>query len=170
VTPPAIHVSRLQLAEAALYRDIRLESLRLAPEAFGAAFSGESDKSLEWFADRLARSEVFGAFRGGELLGVATFVAETGEKVSHRGSVFGVYVRPEEQGSGIGRQLMQAVIASARGKVDQLHLTVNAASEPAQHLYASLGFITYGRVTDGLRVAGRSFDEILMALDLRDDP
>ncbi|MEA3146112.1 MAG: hypothetical protein QOI53_1584, partial [Verrucomicrobiota bacterium] len=39
-------------ADAALYRDIRLEALRANPEAFGSTFEIENALSLSWFFDR----------------------------------------------------------------------------------------------------------------------
>ena len=45
-----------------LYRDIRLEALKLAPEAFSSTFAREDAKPPEWFAARLDDAAVFGAF------------------------------------------------------------------------------------------------------------
>ena len=49
-------------ADATLYREVRLDGLKRDPEAFGSSFEYESDKSLAWFKERIAQSEIFGAF------------------------------------------------------------------------------------------------------------
>ena len=41
-------------ADARLYREIRLESLRRSPEAYGSDFDSENARPLEFFAGRLA--------------------------------------------------------------------------------------------------------------------
>ena len=73
MTAEAIEIRKLRPDEAGLFREIRLEALRRNPEAFGASFEIEDAKPLDWFADRLSRFDVFGAFRGPELLGIAGF-------------------------------------------------------------------------------------------------
>src|SRR6266478_4385947 len=67
-------------ADAALYRDIRLEALRANPEAFGSTFEIENALSLSWFFDRLGTSTVFGAFPNTELVGIAGFEIQQGQK------------------------------------------------------------------------------------------
>jgi ribosomal protein S18 acetylase RimI-like enzyme len=78
-----------------------------------------------------------------------------------------MYVDAALRGSGLARQLVDAVIAAAReaGAV-VLHLTVTVGNQPAQRLYRRMGFTTYGTERRSLKVGDRFFDEELMALDL----
>ena len=48
--------------EPELYREIRLEALRLHPEAFGASYQDEAARPLSHFAERLAGSVIFAGF------------------------------------------------------------------------------------------------------------
>jgi hypothetical protein len=48
-----IQVRRLTSADAALYRDIRLEGLRCSPEAFGSTFEAENARPLTSFSELL---------------------------------------------------------------------------------------------------------------------
>ena len=50
----------LRVDEAELYRDIRLEALRLHPEAFGASFETEAAQPLAFFQGRLTGNVIFG--------------------------------------------------------------------------------------------------------------
>jgi len=123
---PQIQIRRLIKADAPLFRQIRLEALELSPEAFGSSFEQESTQSLGHFEEVLSRSDVFGAFRGVDLVGVAGYRTQGGAKQAHKGYLWGMYVRPAARGGGVGRQLVQAVLAHARERVELVQLTVVA--------------------------------------------
>jgi ribosomal protein S18 acetylase RimI-like enzyme len=165
-----IEIRRLTPADSAAYRDIRLAGLRDSPEAFGSTFVRENAKPLAWFCDRLRNSQVFGAFRSTDLLGIAGFVIREGEKERHKGLLWGMYLRPDSRNVGVGRQLVEAVIDHARDHVEVIQLSVVSGNERARRLYASLGFVEYGLEKNSLKQDGRYYDEILMALDLRPAP
>jgi GNAT superfamily N-acetyltransferase len=167
VETSAIHIRRLTLADAAIYRAIRLESLCSEPESFGSTIEVENSRPLRWFADRLAGAEVFGAFRGTELLGVAGLLPQSAPKETHKAILWGMYVRAAARKFGVGRSLVEAVIAAARrNHAELLQLRVVDGNSAAQRLYASLGFAAYGIEKRALKQGGKYWDEILMALDL----
>ena len=163
-----ITIRRLQAADAQLYREIRLEALEREPEAYSSTFGAEYVHRLDWFADRIARSPVFGAFAERKLLGIAGFFAQAGAKHAHKGAVWGVYVRPEARGQGVGRQLVETVIGFARDHVEILQITVVTGNEAALRLYEALGFVQYGLEKKALKHDGVYSDEILMALELEE--
>jgi ribosomal protein S18 acetylase RimI-like enzyme len=148
--------------DAAIFRHIRLEGLRLSPAEFRYTWAEEQVHDLAWFRARLEDATVFGAFRGDELVGVAGFAAQTGQQVAHKGLLWGMYVRGNARGSGIGRALVQRVLDHAQGKVDLVQLTVVENNRAAQNLYAALGFVTYATEPDALKRDGRLFNEVLM--------
>ena len=153
-------------ADAALYRDIRLEALRASPEAFGSTFETENAQTLDWFIDRLGASTVLGAFREMKLVAIAGFAIQQGQKRAHKGSLWGMYVRPDSRGIGVGRQLVEAVFDLARQRVELIQLTVVRDNEQARRLYMSLGFVDYGLEKNALKQDGRYYDEVLMAKNL----
>jgi L-amino acid N-acyltransferase YncA len=77
-----------------------------------------------------------------------------------------MYVRPASRRSGAGRQLVQAVIQTARQKVERVLLAVVSDNQPALRLYQTLGFRQYGLEKNALKHNGKYSDEILMSLDL----
>jgi ribosomal protein S18 acetylase RimI-like enzyme len=160
-----IEVCRLAADDAQLFRDIRLEALRLAPDAFASTFEAESARPLSAFAERLGGAHVLGAFRAERLVGVATLSILQNAKMAHKGHLVGMYVRPEARRSGVGRRLVEAVIETARRHVEVIQLTVVVGNETARRLYASLGFEEYGVEKKALKSSDRYFDEILMAMD-----
>jgi RimJ/RimL family protein N-acetyltransferase len=153
-------------ADVALFRDIRLEALRTNSEAFGSTFETENAHSLSWFSDRLGATTVLGAFRDAELIAMAGFAIQQGQKRTHKGLLWGMYVRPVTRGTGVGRRLIEAVLDLARQHVELIQLTVVQENEQARRLYASLGFLDYGVEKHSLKQDGRYYDEVLMAKSL----
>jgi RimJ/RimL family protein N-acetyltransferase len=153
-------------ADAARFREIRLEALRLAPEAFSSTLAGESSEPLSWFAARIEASAVFGAFVDGGLLGVAGLFVREGRKEAHKGVLWGMYVRPQARRAGIGRRLVETVLDHARGRVELIQAAVVGGNEPARRLYSGLGFVKYGIEKNALKDDGRYWDEVLMARPL----
>jgi ribosomal protein S18 acetylase RimI-like enzyme len=163
MSEPAILVRRLTAADAALFREIRLEGLRRDPDAFSSTFDDENRRPLSFFEDRLARSAVFAAFRGGELLGIAGFLVQHGPKHAHKGMLWGMYVRPQARGAGIGARLVAAVIEHASADVELIELTVVSENRAARRLYERFGFEEYGLEKRAAKYLGRYHDDVLMA-------
>ena len=158
-----IEIRHLTVADAARYRDIRLEALRCSPEAFASTLETESEQPLSWFEQRLRDCDVFGGFREAELVGIVGYFAQRGRKLAHKGTLWGMYVRPGARNAGLARRLVETVVGHARERVELLQLSVVSENEPARRLYASLGFVEYGRERNALKQDGRYYDEVLMA-------
>jgi GNAT superfamily N-acetyltransferase len=148
--------------EAELYREIRLEALRLHPTSLSAAFEQEAARPMDHFVERLTGNVIFGGFRNGALLGCVGFQREAGQKRTHKGHLWGMYVRAPARGTGLARLLVDAVIEHARTEVEVLLLSVVATSVAAHRLYLSCGFEPFGVEPRALRVDGQDYDEIHM--------
>lgn len=157
---------RLGPDDADLYRELRLEGLRRHPEAFGASFEEETELSRDQWAARLHVAQVFAASRAGRTAGIAGLFGEQMRKKRHKAVLFGVYVRAEARGHGLGRALVQTVIEAARRDYEQLHTAVVTSNLAARNLYHQLGFKPYGVEPQALVVDGRGHDEELLVLDL----
>ena len=164
-----IDLRRLGPEDAAAYREIRLEALADSPHNFSSTLESEQDQPLDRFAARLADDLVLGAFSGPRLIGVAGFYIQPRPKHRHKGMLWGMYVRPDHRTAGIGRMLVEAVIAHARQHVELLQLFVIADNMPARRLYASLGFVEYGIERNATKYQGQYHDDVLMALPLVGD-
>lgn len=163
-------IRRLLVADAMAYRDLRLEGLRLHPEAFGAAFEDEARMSIADWQERLAGSVVFGAFRGQLLVGTAGSYRPPGGKQRHKAVLVGVYVSEAARDSGVGCALVRAVVDQARGEVGQILTSVNAANGAARRLYESLGFRQWGLQPRSLKVGDGYVDELEMVLFFDEAP
>ncbi len=100
--------------------------------------------------------------RGNDLLGIAGFRRLVGPKHCHKGSLWGVYVRPAGRGTGMARRLIERVIEHARDRVELIQLSVVSNNEPARRLYENLGFAGYGIEQRALKHDGVYFDKLLM--------
>jgi RimJ/RimL family protein N-acetyltransferase len=155
-------IRRLEAADVALYREIRLEALRKNPEAFGSSFERENAQPLAWFEAVIGRADIFGAFVDGRLAGIAGFSAQEGSKQAHKGVLWAMYIRDDARGSGIGKLLVATILDHARGRVEMVQLTVVSENEAAYRLYRAMGFVEYGYEKRGLKQDGRYYDERLM--------
>ena len=165
---PAPQIRRLEISDAALFRDIRLEALAKNPEAFGSTFERESTQPLPWFEATLDRADIFGAFLGGTLAGMAGYSAQENSKHAHKGLLWTMYVRAAARKSGVGKSLVAAVLDHARGRVEMVELAVVGENEGARRLYRAMGFVEYGYEKKALKHDGRYYDEVLMVNFLDD--
>ena len=124
--------------DAVLYRGIRLEALQVNPEAFGSTFEIENAQPLSCFSDRLDGSTMLGTFRNAELVAIASFAVQHGQKRAHKGILWGMYVRPAARKASIGRRLVEAICNLARQHVELIQLTVVRDNEQARSLYMRL--------------------------------
>jgi ribosomal protein S18 acetylase RimI-like enzyme len=163
-------IRRLQPSDVDAFRAVRLDALRLHPEAFGSSYEDEAALDRAEFVERVATAGLvrFGAFDAhGSLVGLIGLQIRSGAKQRHKAFLFSMYVDAAHRGTGLARQLVEAVITAAReaGAI-VLQLSVAADNAPAQRLYRRMGFTTYGIDRRLLKVGEHFHDEELMALDL----
>ena len=109
----------------------------LAASTLSEAWSAAS------FRAALERPGVAGvtARRGGSLLGFALAA-----RVDEDAEILSLAVDPAERGAGLGRKLLEALLAALRAKgAKRVHLEVRSSNAAALALYESLGFRTARR-------------------------
>lgn len=162
--------------DAEAFLAIRREALAGEPLAFLSSPEDDVAATIEAARDRLGRAPdaaVFGAFASGlvglvGLVGIVGVYREQKMKAAHRAHVWGMYVRPEHRGRGLGAALLQAAVDHARDLpgVMQLHLGATAAAPGARRLYERLGFRRWGTEPRYLSHDGRIVDCDQFVLDL----
>lgn len=157
-------IKRLQEQDWELWKAIRLEALKLYPEAFGSSYEEESLWTDENFKQNLTKSDIFGAFINHKLVGVAGFAIYGPQKLRHKGMLFTLYVKEENRSQGIAGQLLEKLIHHARTKVLQLHCSVKVENHQATKLYQKHGFQIFGTEPRALKVAESFYDLHLMVL------
>ena len=109
---------------------------------------------------------------------IAQFVGVDGERVvgwcdivpgwayafAHCGTL-GMGVLAAYRGQGIGQRLMAACIAKARQRgITRIELQARIDNIAAIALYERMGFVREGRKRDGMRIDGRYYDMVELAL------
>jgi GNAT superfamily N-acetyltransferase len=127
-----------------LVRDVRLRALAEAPLAFGSTLASERDRTEdEWrrWAGRGRSGDgvMFVADGGDRFVGLASGYHE--EEHPDAVHLVSMWVDPAHRSSGLGRRLVEAVVAWARDEGARVvNLWVTDGNEPAIALYRSCGF------------------------------
>ena len=157
-------------ADVDAYRSLRLEALNDSPEAFSASPVDETTLRDEDMAARCAPplpGLTLGAFQADTLIGMAAYIPNTGTKTRHKAKLVSVYLKPDWRKSGLGRALVEGIIAHAREQQVILQCNATMHNLPARRLYHALGFVPFGVERDAMVIDGQGFDEELLMLDLR---
>jgi len=167
----AATVRRITASDWRLLRELRLQSLRDAPEAFGQ--SHENALRIpddDWRAT--ARASAQGNSRTWLIAEAETQpvgVVQARRRAPDDCLVFSMWVVPAARRSGIGRQLIDAVTEWATGwGARRIVLWVFAANEGAQRFYMSIGF---SFEADGADIeSGRSYGALAMTRPIPRQP
>lgn len=158
------------------YRDLRLEMLLDAPDAFWTQHADVVDWDDEQWRRAAVRILSLQAREGdvdGQPLGTLSLVprfspAGEDQPTQQAGDVWvlAVYVRPQARGRGVGDALLRAAERQARDRFDgrRLVLQVYELNDPARALYARHGYEPTGATVDHPRLAG--VKELELALPL----
>jgi len=156
--------------DADAFWHLRLQALRNDPASFADSAEEHLTITLAAFREKLSARDpainfVMGYFEAGVLAGTAGFYRYTHNKERHKGHIWGVYVRPESRGKGVGSALMKEIVHRARkiDRIEQITL-VASAKLPAQRLYKALGFESYGIEPHSLKIGNEYVDDVLMVL------
>jgi GNAT superfamily N-acetyltransferase len=119
-------------------REIRLQALRDAPDAFASTYAREiAFEPAEWHRRAIRDGSFLAYLRNGELAGLAGAFEEEPGVVE----LISMFVRPQARGHRVGEALVDAVVAWARNRnAASVHLWVTETNKPALRLYERCGF------------------------------
>ncbi|MCU0427733.1 MAG: GNAT family N-acetyltransferase [Candidatus Kapabacteria bacterium] len=168
----AVHYRPLEEEDFSAFVALRKEALLNEPEAFGPDFASYNASPLidkEHYFERILKypfSFALGAFsNSNELLGMGCFTSPHSMiKRRHKGVMWGMYVKPEARGNGIGNKLADLILQAAKQDTgcEQALITVTPPGSLAQKFYEKLGFIQYGVEYRALKLETGYIDEVLM--------
>ena len=107
-----MEIYKLTPDEWGTYKQLRLEALREDPQASGdalveMALAGDGRWQEEF---ENPKSFILVAREGAKPLAMAVAYQEDGEKMAHVAYVWGVYVKKNQRGQGIGQKIMEALL------------------------------------------------------------
>ncbi|MDB5873848.1 MAG: GCN5-related N-acetyltransferase [Ramlibacter sp.] len=164
-----MEIRRLGPDDASDYRALRIRALWEFPEAFTSSYDDDEKQPIEVWETRLAgeQSMFWGAYQGGQLCGMVGMERERRAKNRHKATVIGMYVSQEYFGTGMGRALIDALLACARELgIELLVLTVTEGNEVATNFYEAAGFRSFGIEPGAIKVDGRAYAKNHMYLEL----
>lgn len=151
------------------YKLLRLEALEKESQAFGAKYIEAKAKPDDEWTERVKRAEIedkdimLFAEDNGQLIGMIGAYFKKSEENQEVANIWGVYVSDAYRGNGIGKQLMEAIVARLKKVPDlkSVKLMVNQEQKPAVSLYQQLGFNIVG--TEKFVLGdGKEHDEYIM--------
>jgi RimJ/RimL family protein N-acetyltransferase len=156
--------------DALAFRELRLEALRLHPDAFSADYATNEQAPLAFWTERVSHpaadpeQTIFFAVADATLVGMCGIRRESSPKTRHGALIWGVYLRPAWRGQQIGQRMIAACLDWAeRQQVRLVKLGVMTTNAGAIRCYSQSGFTVYGVEPQAICYAGRCYDELLMA-------
>ncbi|MGE0282982.1 MAG: N-acetyltransferase family protein [Rhizobiaceae bacterium] len=156
-------IRQLGQGDVAIFKAIRLEALRLEPDAFAStATDWESLSDAEWNR-RMTANPVFVAFREAFPVGVMGLLREQSSKTRHRATIIMVYVNAIERGRDTAQSLLDHATSFAQANgIRQLELRVNSANARAIRFYQRNGYQRTGFIPCACLHADEETDELMM--------
>ncbi|KAJ8061117.1 hypothetical protein OCU04_010191 [Sclerotinia nivalis] len=176
-----IHISSEELVRSYVgkYKDFRLLSLQVAPEAFASNYSREAAFSHEVWYERLANphAATFFALQDSKIVGTISILGPLlygpeemtalgnpwqaiGNETPNRQTtghyrINGVFTLPEVRGRGVGKTLIETALRYAGGEAALQGMTfvcsivVESDNAGARRLYEKCGFVVVKEVPNG---------------------
>lgn len=167
--PDSIQIRLCSVADAPVFRELRLEALKSHPEAFSADYAANEQFPSTFWSERLSQNTnndqqaIFFAVAGDELIGMSGVRRGESPKTQHGAMIWGVYVRPGWRGHRLAERLLDACVGWARDhQVRLVKLAVVTTNIAAIRSYTRSGFAVYGVEPQAIVLADRGYDELLM--------
>ncbi|GGF30501.1 N-acetyltransferase [Microbacterium sorbitolivorans] len=162
-----MQIRQAQASDAAGIAEIYNDAVLNTTAIWNDATVDEADRAA-WIAGRQGSGfPVLVAVDGDEVVGYATY----GDFRPHDGFrhtvEHSVYVRGDQRGSGIGRQLMMHLVNAARENgVHVMVAAIESGNTGSLRLHEKLGFVETGRMPEVGTKFGRWLDLVLLQLML----
>ena len=162
--PPApVEFRAAQKRDWRALRELRLEALLDTPEAYGSTYEESRRRSRAQWKEMARDYNYFIAQRGRDFVGMAS--GGRHESYPDTAWLYGMYVTPEERGTGIASELVGCVERWARDSgFDALYLHVGIGVARARAFYRRVGFVDTGEQRSMTRDASLELVTMRLAL------
>ena len=173
---PELTIRPMEIDDFPRFLEIQREALLQSPEVFGSDY--------EWFESLSILSKeqryekymnfpyqfILGAVaEDGIIAGMIGYSSEDSSKTKHKGTLWGLFVRPDFRGKGLATILVQSVLETAQDLLDveQVQLAVSTQNEASYGLYLRLGFNVFGTELHAMKIGDSYVDEYHMVKFLK---
>ncbi|MGH7245321.1 MAG: GNAT family N-acetyltransferase [Candidatus Levyibacteriota bacterium] len=161
-----IAIEKIKPDEWSIYKEMRLEMTKNAPQAYGEAYEDIVELTDKKWMERVSRSTstIFVAIVDKRPAGMTGVYYPEGAKLSHVAQIWGVYVRETYRGLGLGKLLLEKIEEEIKTNthITKIKLEVTSTQDAAKALYAKMGYEETGILRKEIKVGNEYFDEILM--------
>ncbi len=173
---PELTIRPLEIDDFAMFLEIQREALVQSPELFGSDYEWFESLSILSKEQRYEKymnfpyQYILGAVDDeGNIAGMIGYSSEDSSKTRHKGTVWGLFVRPEFRGKGIATIMVMSVLETAQDMLDveQVQLAVSTQNEASYGLYLRLGFNVFGTELHAMKIGDSYVDEYHMVKFLK---
>jgi ribosomal protein S18 acetylase RimI-like enzyme len=157
-----MEIRQLSADDTQEFLTLRKRALIQEPERFRVSNADDDQLGLAFWRNRLATDRVYGVFDNQKLVGIGGLSRFVGEKLCHKGLIWGMFIIPEARGTQASHVLMNALIEGAKGFVTHLQLTLMADNVRARAYYERYGFSLYAIEPQSVMTPNGPADEALM--------
>jgi ribosomal protein S18 acetylase RimI-like enzyme len=149
------------------YKQLRLESLKESPLAFGSAFEEEAKLGVGEWKKRMKNT--YFAMTGDIPVGMIVCSFNKEVKFRHIAEIYSFYVRAGYRGRGIGKALLGHALRLAKNspRTIKVRLYVNSQQWAAVKMYRIAGFAVVGRLVREMKVGERFYTMLVMEKRIR---
>ncbi len=138
-------VRETMMADWQAWRDIRLQALRDAPDAFASTFAEQNTLGEDHWRQRVASDGLFLAWIPEVSAAEPAGMAGGYQAAPGTVELISMFVRPQARGRSVGEALIDAVIGWALERdATSVHLWVTETNKHARLLYERCGFSVTG--------------------------
>lgn len=172
----ALEIRKPKIEEWEQYKALRLESLKIFPLAFATSYEESlndiDEKWMSYIKSSLENKEsiMLCAFIENRIVGSVTVIWSNRIKTKHVANLVGMFVNPDYQRQGIGKELVLKAIEELKAfsQFEKIKLDVVSKNNKAINLYESVGFEKVGELHKELFIDGQFYDLVQMELIFKD--
>ena len=157
-----LKLRRLLADDVDRFRVLRLMALGENPRAYLQTYDEEKDRPRAFHAHMVENNIVMGAFQGYLMIGYTILSLNQHRKMSHKGMVWGAYVRPAYRNHDLGKQMRLRLFEVAKEiglKLCTSSIIANNAA--ALKVHEAVGYIEMFREKDGVQHLDGTFDDLI---------
>lgn len=157
-----MQITRLSSNDVDAFLALRTRGLVDDAPYFRVTAGDDALLGIDYWRVRLDTDIVLGVLDEKVLVGIGGLTRFVGEKLCHKGLIWGMYIAPQARGGTVSRLLLEGLLQHAQGYVRQVQLTLMASNVRAKAYYERHGFTVYAIEPASVITPDGPADEALM--------